>query len=74
MDYLDIRFALARKGFTWARIARDLGLSGGQTISQVAMRKYPSARVERRIAEILGKPVEHVFPDRYHKGRKRRAA
>lgn len=65
MDYLEIKFALARKGYTWARIARELNLSGGPSVSLVAKRKYQSSRVEQRIADITGIPLHRLFPDRY---------
>ncbi len=69
MDYLEIRFELAKRGYTWARIARELDLAGGPSVSQVAKGTFPSERTERRIAEILEKPPHRVFPDRYRKGK-----
>lgn len=72
MDYLDLKFALARKGYTLTRVAEELGLFGPQSVQQVLTRKYISARVERRVAEIIGIPLEKLFPDRYQSAKRRR--
>ena len=71
MDYLDLKFALARKGYTLTRVAEELGLFGPQSIQQVLTRKYISARVERRVSEITGIPLEKLFPDRYQPTKRR---
>ena len=72
MDYLDLKYALARKGYTLTRVAIELGLFGPQSVQQVLTRKYISARVERRVSEITGIPLEKLFPDRYHPEKRRR--
>jgi SNF2 family DNA or RNA helicase len=46
MDYIDIKYALAKKGYTLTRVAEELGLYGPQSVQQVLTRKYWSARVE----------------------------
>lgn len=74
MDYLDLKFALARKGYTLTRVAEELGLFGPQSVQQVLTRKYISARVERRVAEIIGIPLEKIFPDRYQTPKRRARA
>lgn len=74
MDYLDLKFALARKGYTLTRVAEELGLFGPQSIQQVLARKYISARVERRVSEITGIPLEKLFPDRYQTTKRRARA
>lgn len=74
MDYLDLKFALARKGYTLTRVAEELGLFGPQSIQQVLTRKYISARVERRVSEIIGIPLEKLFPDRYQTSKRRTRA
>jgi len=71
MDYLDLKFALARKGYTLTRVAEELGLFGPQSVQQVLTRKYISARVEQRVAEIIGVPLEKLFPDRYQATKRR---
>jgi lambda repressor-like predicted transcriptional regulator len=65
MDYLDMKHALAKKGYTLTRVAVELGLFGPQSVQQVLTRKYISARVEKRVSEITGVPLEKLFPDRY---------
>lgn len=74
MDYLDLKFALARKGYTLTRVAAELGLFGPQSVQQVLTRKYISARVERRVSEIIGIPLEKLFPDRYQASKRRTRA
>lgn len=71
MDYLDIRFALAKKGYTLTKVAGELDLAGPQSVSQVLQRAYRSKRVEMHVAGILGVSAAHLFPDRYK--RKKRA-
>ena len=65
MDYLDLKYVLAKKGYNLTRLAKELGLYGPQSIQQVLIRKYVSARVEKRVSEITGLPLEKLFPDRY---------
>lgn len=65
MDYCDIKWALCKKGYTVTAVAKKLGLSGPQSVQQVCMRKYYSARVEKCISEITGVPLSKLFPDRY---------
>jgi lambda repressor-like predicted transcriptional regulator len=65
MDYLDMKYALAKKGYTLTKLADEMGLFGPQSVQQVLTRKYISAHVEKRVAEITGIPLEELFPDRY---------
>ena len=65
MDYLDMKYALAKKGYTLTRVAEELGLFGPQSVQQVLTRKYISARVEKRVSDITGIPLEVLFPGRY---------
>ena len=69
MDYIDIKYALAKKGYTLTAVARELDLYGPQSVQQVLTRKYYSHRVERRVSEITGLPLHDLFPDRYAKGK-----
>lgn len=64
-DYCDIKHALCKKGYNMTRIAKELGLSGPQSVQQVCIRKYCSARIEKFISEITGIPLSRLFPDRY---------
>ena len=72
MDYLDLKYVLAKKGYSLTRLADELGLYGPQSIQQVLIRKYVSARVEKRVSEITGLPLEKLFPDRYWPAKHRR--
>jgi lambda repressor-like predicted transcriptional regulator len=72
MDYLDLKYALAKKGYTLTRVAEELGLFGPQSVQQVLTRKYISARVEKRVSEITGIPLEKMFPDRYQTTKRHR--
>ncbi len=74
MDYLDLKYALAKKGYTLTRVAEELGLFGPQSVQQVLTRKYISARVEKRVSEITGISLEKLFPDRYHTTKRHRPA
>ncbi|MHB8622093.1 MAG: helix-turn-helix domain-containing protein [Sulfuricaulis sp.] len=74
MDYLDLKYALAKKGYTLTRVAEELGLFGPQSVQQVLTRKYISARVEKRVSEITGIPLEKMFPDRYQAAKRHRPA
>lgn len=65
MNYFEIKYALAKKGYTLTGLAHELGLAGPQSVQQVLTRKYVSARVEKRVSEITGLPLEKLFPDRY---------
>lgn len=53
-EVLKLRGALLAKGYTIARLARELGVSHA-TVSKVIHRTGRSARVAKRIAEIIGK-------------------
>lgn len=72
MDYLELKHALAKKGYTLTRVAEELGLFGPQSVQQVLTRKYISARVEKRVSEITGISLEKLFPDRYRTTKQRR--
>ena len=65
MDYCDIKHALCKKGYTITRVAKELGLKGPQAVQQVCMGKYRSARTEKFISNLLGIPLNKLFPDRY---------
>lgn len=65
MDYIDIKHALEKSGYTLTRVGKELDLVGAQSVIPVLKRKYISARVERRVSEITGIPLPRLFPDRY---------
>lgn len=51
---------LIRRGFTVTEIARRAGVSQGHA-SHVLKGRHRSARVEKVIAEAIGKPIRRVF-------------
>ncbi|SIR05997.1 helix-turn-helix domain-containing protein [Pseudacidovorax sp. RU35E] len=61
MDPERIKAGLRMKGVTPAAIAEQLGVST-PTMSQVISGRSVSARIRNRIAEILGKPVDEIWP------------
>lgn len=58
-----IKAAIRMAGTTPAAIADELGL-GRSTISHVIHGRGTSMRVQKRIAEIIGKPVSDIWPPR----------
>lgn len=59
----EIRIALIMKGVTQRDIARRLRVTDG-AVSQVIYSRAPSARIMDAIAEIIGKPVDLIWPRR----------
>jgi Ner family transcriptional regulator len=59
----DIKAALQKKGWTIRALAAQHGVSG-TTISHTFLRSYPIN--ERRIADAIGVPPQHIWPTRYN--------
>jgi len=57
-----IAFALRSRGYSYARIGRDLGITR-QAVLHVRHRKYPA--VEAAIAAVLGVSPPQIWPERY---------
>ena len=51
---------LRKKGYTQIRIARELGVSH-PAVHYIIYGKSKSRRIQERIAEIIGRPMEQVF-------------
>lgn len=64
MHHEDIKAALRKRGYTITRVAREMGLHQS-TISTAIRPGRRSRPVEKKIADILGRPVEKVWPERY---------
>ncbi|MGE4545797.1 MAG: transcriptional regulator [Pedobacter sp.] len=58
----DIKAALAKKGFTFARIAREHGYRSNSPNSVLWTRWRP---MERIVADIIGVAPEDIWPSRY---------
>jgi transcriptional regulator with XRE-family HTH domain len=72
MDSKAIRQALISRGFTYALIAEQSGISA-TTLSSTANRSTTSFPAASAIAKCLGKSLKEVFPDvpGYHSGIRR---
>ena len=58
----DIKAALAKKGYTFARIARELGQFPTAPNQVLRQRLF---RIEQTIARILEVPAQVIWPTRY---------
>lgn len=70
MDAIDIRYHLLRKGIKLADIARAEGVSP-TFVSLLIRGQRSSISVARRIARIVGQPVNQLWPGVYGKPRPR---
>lgn len=64
MNPHDIKASLGKKGFSMARIARSLNLSG-QAVSHVVYGIYRSRRIETAIIEATGISGKCLWPKWY---------
>lgn len=64
MDALEIIYQLRRRGFSQARLARDLGVSGG-VINNVIHDRVTAHGVATAIAALMGCEVTDIWPERY---------
>jgi Ner family transcriptional regulator len=65
-----IKAAIYEKGLSQAALARQAGLSEG-AVRQAMHTPIPAA--ERAVAELLGVPVQQIWPSRYFPDGRRRA-
>ncbi len=65
----DIKAALAKKGYTFARIAREHGYVSNSP-NCVLWRKW--APMERIVSQIIGVPPEEIWPHRYETAKRPR--
>lgn len=61
-EALDFVIALRERGLTWRTVSERLGYAGTGA-RKVIYQRWPQA--ERRVAEILGVPVQAIWPSRY---------
>ncbi len=64
MHPADIQAALKKKGITQAAIARQLSVSE-MTVSRVVRGTDSSRRVAQAISDIIGIPLNNLWPERY---------
>jgi lambda repressor-like predicted transcriptional regulator len=70
MHYADIIAALTKRGWNLTRIAEAEGVNVS-SVSRVVRGTGRSISVARRIARIIGVPVNTLWPDAYGKPRPR---
>ena len=64
MDGIEINYRLRRLGMTQAGIANELGISSS-VVSNTIHSRVTCHRAAARIAELLGEPIQALWPDRY---------
>lgn len=64
MHFEDVKASLRKENSSLSEVARELGVSR-QAVSLVIRGAARSRRIERLIAQKIGKPVGEVFPERY---------
>lgn len=66
-----LQFELRKRGYTQAALAKLIGVSHS-TVNNVLHGRATSHPVAEKVAELLGKPIQELFPDRYvYRPRKR---
>ena len=65
MSKNEIRGALISKGYTYIRLAAELGVSD-VAVGRVASHNLVSTRIMGRIAKIMGLPPAEIFPEAAH--------
>lgn len=61
----DIRAEIRKRFGSMAALGRSLGVSKTAVPNTINQPGY-SAKMERRLAEVLGKPAAEIWPNRYH--------
>lgn len=61
MHRIEIQAAMRMAGTTPAMLCDELGVSPS-SVSQVISGHIRSERIQKRIAEIIGKPIEQIWP------------
>lgn len=64
MDAIEIIYRLRRLGITQARLARELGVSGG-VVNNVIHGRITAHSVANYIAALLGCQIGEIWPERY---------
>ena len=53
IDYINVKYALALKGYTLTKVAKELKLCGPQSVQMVLQGRYTSKRVSAHISKII---------------------
>lgn len=59
-----LQFELRKRGYTQAALAKLIGVHHS-TVNNVLHGRETSHRVAAKVAELVGRPIEELFPDRY---------
>lgn len=59
----DIKAAMAKRGYSFARLSREMGYKARNVPNQVLIRPYP--KIEQAVAKVIGVPAECIWPSRY---------
>lgn len=62
-----IKFQLALRNLSLADVAEQVGV-GPSAVSAVSLGKSRSEKIELHLANVLGQPVQILFPERYPEG------
>ena len=66
-----LQYELRKRGYTQAAFAKLIGVSHS-TVNNVLHGRATSHPVAEKVAELLGRPMQELFPDRYiYRPRKR---
>ncbi len=61
--WMDVRAALAKKGYTLTRISKEKGYSYACVCCRVKIQRWPD--LEKTIADIIGVHPQVIWPSRY---------
>lgn len=59
-----LQFQLRKRGYTQAELAKLIGVHQS-TVNNVLHGRETSHRVATKVAELLGRPIDELFPGRY---------
>lgn len=59
-----LQFELRKRGYTQAALAKLIGVHHA-TVNNVLHGRHPSHRVAEKVAELIGRPIQELFPGRY---------
>lgn len=62
MEFLEIKGELVKRGYSISQVGRELGITY-MGVKQVLVRRSQSHRTAEKVSEILGQPIEVVFPE-----------
>lgn len=74
MKGYELTFELRKRGYTQAKLAKVIGVTHA-TVNNVIHNRATSHRVASKVAELIGRRIQDLWPGRYeYRPRKRRKA